>query len=258
MKKLVGLIILCLIATALYAVPPMPGSHTTHDGSQLPEINPVPFKSPSKHAANSSLQKSSPLSPAAIENRNILVILVNFNDPNQRFSFLGAGATDEDYRDYYLNLLQNNTYSMRKYYQDMSGGKLNLTFTVIGPYTLDHDKAHYGTNEIKSDGTDLDTLTGDIAWEAVDKAITNDPLTFSAENLSKWDYDNDNQIDTFFVIHAGLGEEEGFDPNDIYSVRWYIYTAYCNGRATHEYKEHDGKIFNSYTIQPEYIFSSKE
>ena len=258
MKKLVGIVLLCLMAAVLYAVPPMPGSHTTHDGSQLPEINPVPFRSPSRHNADSSLQKSSPLSPAAIENRNLLVILVNFNDPNQRFSFLGAGATDEDYRDYYLNLLQNNTYSMRKYYQDMSGGKLNLTFTVIGPYTLDHDKAHYGTNEIKSDGTDLDTLTGDIAWEAVDKAITNDPLTFSAENLSKWDYDYDNQIDTFFIIHAGIGEEEGFDPNDIYSLRWYIYTAYCYGRATHKYKEHGGKYFNSYTIQPEYIFSSKE
>ena len=76
-------------------------------------------------------------------------------------------------------------------------------------------------------------MTGDIAWEAVDKAITNDPLTFSAENLSKWDYDNDNQIDTFFVIHAGLGEEEGFDPNDIYSVHESVTVALAFEQTRH-------------------------
>ncbi|MBR5916010.1 MAG: M6 family metalloprotease domain-containing protein [Spirochaetia bacterium] len=254
MKKLVGIVLLCLIAAVLYAVPPKPG--TKHGGCiHLPGTQ-APFRSPSKQASDSSLQKISPLSPAVGGDRNILVILVEFSD--KQFSLLGAGATDEDYRNYYLDLLQNNTYSMRKYYQDMSDGKLNLTFTVIGPYTLDHDKAHYGTNEIKSDNMDLDTLTGDIAWEAVDKAITNNPSVFSVENLSKWDYDGNGEIDTFFVIHAGIGEEEGINLKDIYSLRWFIYSAYINGRATHPYLKYGGKYFNAYTIQPECLYASNE
>ena len=116
MKRLIGIAVLCFIAAVLYAMPPFPGSYPPHDGSQHPEITPVPFRSPSSHAVDSSMQKIAPLSPSAVENRKLLVILVGFND--KIFSVLGAGATDEDYRNYYLGLLQNNTYSMRRYYQD--------------------------------------------------------------------------------------------------------------------------------------------
>ena len=251
MKKLVGILMLCLITAALYAVPPKPG--TKHGGCiHLPGTQ-APFRSPSRHNSDSSLQKISPLSPSVGGDRDILVILVNFK--NETPFSLSA--------DYYEKLLGREgepaeSMSMRKYYQDMSGGKLNLTFTVIGPYTLDYGKAHYGTNEIKSDGMDLDTLTGDIAWEAVDKAITNNPTVFSAENLSKWDYDGNGEIDTFFVIHAGIGEEEGIDSKDIYSLRWFIFAAYINGRATHPYLQYGGKYFNSYTIQPEHLYASNE
>ena len=251
MRKIACIIILCLLAASLFAVPPKPG--TKHGGCiHLPGTQ-APFRSPSKQASDSSLQKISPLSPAVGGDRDILVILVNFK--NETPFSLSA--------EYYEKLLGREgepaeSMSMRKYYQDMSGGKLNLTFTVLGPYTLDYGKAHYGTNEIKSDGMDMDTLTGDIAWEAVDKAITNNPTVFSAENLSKWDYDGNGEIDTFFVIHAGIGEEEGIDSKDIYSLRWFIFAAYINGRATHPYLKYGGKYFNSYTIQPEHLYSSNE
>ena len=251
MRKIACIIILCLLAASLFAVPPKPG--TKHGGCiHLPGTQ-APFRSPSRHNSDSSLQKISPLSPSVGGDRDILVILVNFK--NETPFSLSA--------DYYEKLLGREgepaeSMSMRKYYQDMSGGKLNLTFTVIGPYTLDYGKAHYGTNEIKSDGMDMDTLTGDIAWEAVDKAITNNPTVFSAENLSKWDYDGNGEIDTFFVIHAGIGEEEGIDSKDIYSLRWFIFAAYINGRATHPYLQYGGKYFNSYTIQPEHLYASNE
>ena len=250
MKKLACVLILCLLATALYAGPPMPG--TKHGGCiHLPGTQ-APFRSPSQYAADSSLQKISPLSPAVGGDRNILVILVNFQD----VTFNPSRTAD-----YYKTFLGKEgepagSMTMRRYYQDMSGGKLNLTFTVIGPYTLDYDKAHYGTNEIKSDDMDMDTLVGDIAWEAVDKAITNNPSVFSAENLSNWDYDGDGTIDTFFVIHAGIGEEEYIDTDDIFSLRWSINYAYQSGRASHQYYSYGGKIFNDYTVEPEYLFST--
>ena len=253
MKKLVGIVLLCLITAALYAIPPMPGSCPTHDGSQHPEINPVPFRSPSRHAADSTLQKSAPIAHPIIENRNLLVILGEFTD--KKFSVLGAGATDEDYRNYYLDLLQNNTYSMRKYYQDMSGGRLNLTFTVIGPYNLDHNKAYYGAH---ADGEN-DDKPGNLVYDAIDKAYTEGDLNAElwAKYADNWDYNNDGYIDAIFVIHAGIGEEEGTDTDAIFSHRWDLNSAYIYDRSDYSsYSLKIGgkkKIFNSYTLEPEYF-----
>ena len=255
MKKLVGIVLLCLMAAALYAVPPMPGSHTTHDGSQLPEINPVPFRSPSRHNADSSLQKISPLSTAASGDRNLLIILVNYDD--LKFSILGAGATDEDYKNHYLDLLQNNTYSMRKYYQDMSGGQLNLTFTVLGPYNLDHNKTYYGENTEKSDGK-KDDKPGNLIHDAISKALDAGHLNAElwANYADNWDYNNDGEIDTIFVIHAGIGEEEGTDTDAIFSQQWNLNSAKKSGRSDYAARsvEFGGKekTFSSYTIEPEY------
>ena len=255
MKKLVGIVLLCLIAAALYAVPPMPGSRPTHDGSQHPEINPLPFRSPSKQAVHSSLQKSAPLAHPIIENRNLLVILVNYDD--LKFSFLGAGATDKDYKNYYLNLLQNNTYSMTQYFKDMSGGKLNLTFTVLGPYNLANPKAHYGKNTSNSNGIG-DDKPGNLVYDAIDKAYTEGGLNAKlwADYADNWDYDNDGKIDTIFVIHAGIGEEEGTDTDAIFSQQWDLNSAYDYERSDYSAcsVEFGGKekFFNSFTIEPEY------
>ena len=255
MKKLVGILVFCLTAAVLYAMPPSPGSYPTHDGSQHPEINPVPFRSPSSHSADSSMHKSAPLSPSAVENRNLLVILVGFND--KIFSVLGAGATDEDYRNYYLGLLQNNTYSMRRYYQDMSYGKLNLTFTVLGPYTLDNPMAYYGKNTPKSDGLG-DDKPGNLIYDAISEALDTGDLNAElwANYADNWDYNNNDYIDSIFVIHAGIGEEEGTNSDALYSSRWNLNSAKFYDRSDYSARslEFGGKkkFFNSYTIEPEY------
>ncbi len=108
MKKIACIILLCLIATALYAVPPKPG--TKHGGCiHLPGTQ-APFRSPSKHNTDSSLQKISPLYPAVGGDRDILVILVNFK--NETPFSLSA--------EYYEKLLGRegepaDSMSMRKY-----------------------------------------------------------------------------------------------------------------------------------------------
>ena len=251
MKKLVGIVLLCLIAAVLYAVPPKPG--TKHVGCiHLPGTQ-APFRSPSKQAADSSLQKISPHSPVVGGDRNLLVILVNFQD----VTFNPSRTAD-----YYKTVLGKEdepagSMTIRKYYQDMSGGKLNLTFTVLGPYTLGHGKAHYGTNEIKGDDMDIDTLIGDIAYDALKKAEEDEGWdTLFNTYKDNWDYDGDGTIDTFFVIHAGIGEEEYIDTDDIFSLRWSINYAYQRGRASHPYYSYGGKIFNDYTVEPEYLFST--
>ena len=255
MRKLACVVILCLIAAALYAAPPIPGSRPTHDGSQHPEIDPVPFRSPSKQAADSSLQKSAPLVHPIIENRNLLVILVNFDD--KKFSILGDGATKEKYRKHYLDLLQNNTYSMAQYFKDMSGGKLNLTFTVLGPYNLANPKAHYGENEFKADKIYYDTLPGDLVYEAITAAQADPGWDYIFTTYKdKWDFNGDGYIDTVFVIHAGIGEEEGADETDLWSQRWNLSDAKIFGRLNplRDYTDlnYDGKKFNAYTLEPEY------
>ena len=251
MKKLVGIVILFLITAALYAIPPMPG--TKHGGCiHLPGTQ-APFRSPSKQAADSSLQKISPLSTAVSGDRNLLVILVNFTD--KEFSILGDGATKEKYRKHYLDLLQNNTYSMRKYYQDMSGGKLNLTFTVLGPYDLDNNMAYYGANIDGIAGNDI--RRGDLVTDAIKKAEESGDLDSPwAVYADNWDYDNNGNIDNVFIVHAWEDEQDSLNPDAIASNRWDLNSTKIYGQSTYDKYEINingiKKIFKDYVIVPEY------
>ena len=247
MKKLVGIVILFLITAALYAIPPMPG--TKHGGCiHLPGTQ-APFRSPSKQAADSSLQKISPLSTAVSGDRNLLVILVEFKD--KKFD---PSRRDPDFYETMLGKEGEpaGSMTMRKYYQDMSGGRLNLTFTVLGPYDLDNNMAYYGEN-IFLDNYYFDKLPGDLVYEAIQKAVVDPKWTTLFETYkNNWDYDGNGIIDTIIIIHAGLGEEDG-NSEDIYTSRWSLSKAKIEGYSNHgSFTYNAEKTFDDYTIQPEY------
>ena len=247
MKKLVGLIILFLIAAALYAVPPKTG--TKHGGYiHLPGTQ-APFRSPSKQVADSSLQKIPSLSTAVIGDRNILVILVEFKD--KKFD---PSRRDPDFYETMLGKEGEpaGSMTMRKYYQDMSGGRLNLTFTVFGPYDLGKNMAYYGEN-IFLDSYYFDKLPGDLVYEAIQEAVADPKWTTLFETYkNNWDYDGNGIIDTIIIIHAGLGEEDG-NSEDIYTSRWSLSKAKIEGYSNHgSFTYNAEKTFDDYTIQPEY------
>ena len=251
MKKLVGIVLLCLITAALYAVPPRPG--TKQGGCLHHSMNIAPFRSPSKQAFDSSLQKSSSLSPAASGDRNLLVIMVEFTD--KKFD---SSRRDPDIYETMLGKEGEpaGSMTMRKYYQDMSGGRLNLTFTVLGPYDLGNEMAYYGAN---IDGIRYEDIRpGDLVTDAIKKAEESGDLDSPwAVYADNWDSDNDGTIDSVFIVHAWEDEQDRFDPDALYTSQWDLKDANEYGKSTYDKYEIDingvKKIFNKYVVVPEYI-----
>lgn len=91
--------------------------------------------------------------------------------------------------------------SVRDFYRENSYGQLELTVTVIGPYTASKEWKYYGEN---NGTTQHDKNIGELAREAANFAFT-DPQV----NPADYDNDNDGYIDTFHFLYAGYGEEAG-------------------------------------------------
>ena len=79
-------------------------------------------------------------------NRRVLVVLVEFSDLRFR-------KTKEDFVDLFNKTNYNDdgaVGSVKDYYLWASHEQLNLQSDIIGPYTLSHNMAYYGRNNIKS------------------------------------------------------------------------------------------------------------
>lgn len=152
-----------------------------------------------------------------------LVILMNyqdykFEDIDSKESKRMRKISGEDYTPELVKemLFGENLYTedgkqfmtVRKYFDEVSGGCYYFNGDVVGPYTASHDAAYYGNND---GGSDQDTAML-LAREAV-QAVAKD----SNVDLSKYDVENrtgdgefnkpDGVIDTVIVIHPGIGEE---------------------------------------------------
>ena len=250
MKKLIGIVILCLITAALYAVPPRPG--VSHGGCFHHPMNIAPFRSPSRHAPDSSVQKISPPPTSTSGDRNILVIMVEFTD--KKFD---PSRSDKDF---YETLLgkdgeSSSSRTMRKYYQDMSNGQLNLTFTVLGPYDLGHTMKYYGENVDGVFGDDI--RSGDLVTDAIIKAKESGDLnTHWTAHAANWDSDNDGTIDFVAIVHACPDEQETRNSDDLYSFQWSLEDAKSAERST--YGKYDitingiTKFYNNFIVIAEY------
>lgn len=130
---------------------------------------------------------------------NALVVLVEYSDvkftiPNPRQQFTDM-LTKSNYSDY------GGTGCANDYYKDNSNGKFEVDFTVVGPYTLDNERAYYGGNDANGN----DQRPGYMAVQACQMAYAAGDLT----NFAQFDNDGDNFIDMVFVFYAGNNEAEG-------------------------------------------------
>ena len=91
------------------------------------------------------------------------------------------------------NAENRNTGSVKKYFSDMSGGKFTPQFDLYGPITMSKGAAYYGNGSSSMENY----------RELVAEACTmmDDSLDFS-----KYDADNDGNVDLVYVIYAGYGE----------------------------------------------------
>ena len=139
-----------------------------------------------------------------------LVILMNFTDTK----FKTANNLAK-----YKDILNKENYktgsfkgSVYDYFKAQSGGKFELVFDVVGPYTAEHDCAYYG-KDVGGDGNDA--AAEELIVEAVKAAN-------SEVNFKDYDWDGDGEVDQVFILYAGKGQADGGSSNTIWPHMYYL------------------------------------
>ncbi len=175
-------------------------------------------------------------------NKKGIIILVNFQD-------IAFTATQSDFN----NLANSVNYnsgnykgSMYDYFYAQSDGQFQLTFDVVGPYTVSKNYAYYGAND--SNGSDVHP--GEMVVEAVN-------LADNDVNFANYDWDKDGYVDQVYVVYAGKGEADGGADDTIWPHEWNLYSAnyYSDGSGPQTL---DGVTINTYACGGEQNGSTGE
>lgn len=160
-----------------------------------------------------------------------LVILIQFKDV--KFAASDPKTTfdrffnEEGYHEY------GNSGSVKDYFLKQSYGQLEIDFDVMGPYTTGGSLASYGAQ----DGNSHDANPTAMVMEAIDQAA-------KEVDFSKYDWNNDGEVDQVFIICAGYDQAEGADPDYIWPHEWSL------GAQGIE-RRYNGKKINTYGVATE-------
>src|SRR5690606_27804760 len=141
---------------------------------------------------------------------NVIVVLVDFSDE--------TFANEHDqahYEDLFFSEGVLPDGSVREYFQDVTGGLVQITGEVRGPSRMPHTLAHYANEDSGVGGSSPNAR--DMAEDAAIAA--NADVDFSA-----YDNDGDGFVDAFIVLQAGPGAESTGDSGDIWSHKWVLPT----------------------------------
>ena len=179
-----------------------------------------------------------------------LVIMVNYSDvafsAENTQAAIDSMFNGEEYH------YAGSEGSVRKYFIDQSNGQYKPEFDVVGPYTLPNNQAYYGSNS----STISDTRIGDLIIDACRLAEE------GGADFSKYDSNDDGQVDCVYVLYAGLGEASGGASTTVWPKNWDLvtaiyyygcaenYTQYINGNTVN-CPYYDGKIINEFVASPE-------
>lgn len=138
-----------------------------------------------------------------------LVILANY--PNMKFA-------DNNTPEKIERMLNQPGYnddgangSVADYFKDMSGGRFNPQFDVVGPVMLSHDYGYYG-----SDSPSQDANAALMIKEACQLADA------QGADFSKYDNNGDGQADMVYVIYAGYSQSNGAPTNTVWPHMYYL------------------------------------
>ncbi len=237
-RKYIAAILLILITGSftLHAMPPHPDLLEKYrkDGGAS-ELSKKVSAMQSKSGMN--MNKASSLASGTMR---IPVLLVRYSDVN----FNTVLSTTAFYSNL-MNGVASTDLSVKKYYSDMSNGRLTMQFDVYGPVELPETRTYYGGN-VSGD----DAHPGELVNTAVNLLVA---ASGASTDFSIYDNDNNGTIDTVIIIHCGPGEETpAGDSNDIWSHQWDLASAKNHGDGDGSVAT-DGVTFNVYTIQPEYV-----
>lgn len=286
MRKILSVLLLCVLAVTANAVPARRGWQTrtqadgttvevqqlgdefyhylvNRDGQQVREINgmyevvgeaPAPEVAEARHAAAKA--KRAPLATKAefgyspyLPPKGV-VIMVNFSDTKFKSTTTKA-VIDElcNSTNCTVNKYNGVNYgSIAQYFRDQSDGKYNLQLDVYGPVTLDKGYAYYG-QDYKEEGNDK--YSGNVIIEACQKMD-------SEIDFSQYDWNNDGKVDFVYVVYAGKGQADGGDNNTIWPHSYDIESSRYYGNCTYSAAQctFDGKLVHDYAMSNELSGSS--
>ncbi|MEG1187615.1 MAG: M6 family metalloprotease domain-containing protein [Bacteroidales bacterium] len=157
-----------------------------------------------------------------------LVLLVQFSD--KKFSVnspLEAFKNHTNQDNYTAN---GATGSVRDYFISQSNGNFTPKFDVYGPITLTNTMAYYGANDRYGNDVRPATMVRDACQLAAS--------TFDVD-FSKYDLDNDGNVDLVYVVYAGYGEAQQGGANTIWPHAWDIagesLSLTLNGKSVRKY-----------------------
>ena len=163
-------------------------------------------------------------------NITIPVLLVQFADvkfsvdsPRVAFEQLFNGTEQKA-------LGNNNQYnygSVSQYFSEMSGGKLNITFKIFGPVTLDNNETYYGGKDPNSSN---DENKPQMIKDAIAKLQASDEKITDATPYSS----DSSTVDCVYAIYAGRGQNYGGDSTTVWAATGTLSTDFA-GKNTRWY-----------------------
>ena len=162
-----------------------------------------------------------------------LIILVSFDD---------LDFQDEDPKAVFTDMVNTVGYtnsfgargSVHDYFTDQSNGVFDLTFDVVGPYKAPKSVTYYGENKNNSDQHARVIELVKFACESANPEV----------NFKDYDWDEDGEVDQFYVLYAGKGEASGGENYTIWPHESQI------GRWPTAYRL-DGVVLNTYACGEE-------
>ena len=169
-----------------------------------------------------------------------LILLVSFS--NQSFM-------EEDDLTLYQNIANTPGFtndmgfegSVSDYFKAQSLGRFELTFDVVGPLMVSKTSSDYG----KNDSWGYDKYPATMVIEAVNLAKQ------QIDDWSKYDWDNDGQVDQVMVIYAGYGAASGGDASTIWPHESELSDAARYGDGSGPVTVGDNLVVDTYAVANE-------
>mgnify|MGYP003294386938 FL=1 len=151
-----------------------------------------------------STGKDTPLPTTGVQ--KILTVLVQFPDVKfQNQTGIKNLVTNMMNQSNYKHPGQYNiTGSLRDFYLQASYNQLDIRTTVIGPYTVSHNKAYYGDTI----GNKNDIRPQELAKEVMEKIV-------SDIDVSQFDNNNDGWVECIHILFAGYAQNDIWGYGDV-------------------------------------------
>lgn len=175
-----------------------------NDGLIVPGTE-LPLGAPPSVARSVAMKRTA--AKAGPKTLNVAVVLVQFSDKPM------AADRKQYFADLFFSTGKIATGSVREYFADVTGKKVNIAGQVVGPYTLPQTLATYAGG-----GSGIDNPLPNARTMARDAAV----LADADVDFSKYDNDGDGFADAYVIVHAGRGAEETMDTGDIWSHKWVL------------------------------------